>query len=222
MSDLGFSLGRFSREKPEQDERSQPSSWLFEALSQPAKFRPDVRFGGPALEADPQDNPPPPVPEPEAPDPLTEAFARGYAKGSRQASEDAAQRAAADAAARERLSLSFARIDDRLEEELRLRLRDTVAALCEAAIAPLALDPAALGRRIEVAVSMLSRADDDRVVHLNPRDFELVSPRLHSEWKIRPDRTLERGTVRIETGSGGVEDGPATWRRAIAEALQQC
>lgn len=224
MSDLGFSLGRFGRNQGfDREDRSEAVSTLFEALSKPVRFQPDRRFS-----ASPQPEPPikaeepaPAAPEPEAPDPVSEAFARGYAEGHRQAAEDAATRAAADMAARERLALSFARIDERLEEELRLRLRDTVAALCEAAIAPLALDPVALSQRVETAVSMLARTDDDRVIHLNPRDFDLVSPRLRSEWKIRPDRTLERGTVRIETNSGGVEDGPANWRRAISEALQQ-
>ncbi|WP_395328963.1 FliH/SctL family protein [Novosphingobium sp. BL-8H] len=228
MSDLGFSLGRLGRKQWEpddadRDQRSRAASTLFETLARPARFQPDLRFTAttPVAEPPPQEPMVEAPPEPEAPDPIAEAYAQGFAEGHRQAAEAAADRAAADAAARERLALSFARIDERLEEELRLRLRDTVAALCEAAIAPLSLDPVALTRRIETAVSMLARADDDRVIQLNPRDFDLISPRLRSEWKILPDRTLERGSVRIETANGGVEDGPASWRRAIAEALQQ-
>ena len=101
-------------------------------------------------------------------------------------------------------------------------LRDTVAALCEAAIAPLALDEDALARRIVTAVSMLARADDERVIRLHPDDLDLVSQRLSAEWQVEPDPTLERGAVRVETATGGVEDGPGQWRRAIAEALHQC
>lgn len=228
MSDLGFSVRQFGQKRWERDEddrgeRSRAAASLFETLARPARFQPDLRFTATAPSAEPAlQEPLADTPAaPEAPDPIVEAYARGFAEGHRQAAEEAAERAAADVAARDRLALSFARIDERLEEELRLRLRDTVAALCEAAIAPLALDPLALTRRVETAVSMLARADDDRVIQLNPRDFELISPRLRSEWKILPDRTLERGSVRIETANGGVEDGPASWRRAIDEALQQ-
>jgi flagellar assembly protein FliH len=69
---------------------------------------------------------------------------------------------------------------------------------------------------------MFARADDERVICLHPEDLKLVAPRFLAEWPVAPDAALERGTVRIETASGGVEDGPATWRRAIAEALDQC
>ena len=128
----------------------------------------------------------------------------------------------ADAAAREGLALSFERLDKELAEELRQRLRDTVAALCEAAIAPIALDQAALMRRIERAVSLLARADDERLIRLHPDDIALLSPSFAADWQVLPDRTLERGALRVETPSGGVEDGPEMWRRAIAEALHQC
>lgn len=211
MSDLGFPLprSRFS---------------LVEALSGPRGFTPDTRFGGELPSPAPEPEPEPEVPfvEEIAPDPVADAFNSGFAAGYEQATTEALERAAADAAAQEGLALAFTRLDAVLEEELRLRLRDTVAALCEAAIAPLALDPDALTRRIERAVSMLARADDERVVRLHPEDIKLVSPRLSEEWEVEPDPRLERGTIRIESANGGVEDGPATWRLAISEALHQC
>jgi flagellar assembly protein FliH len=182
----------------------------------PSGFRSDARFAPPAETRAPT----PPVHEPE--DPLAVAFAEGYAAGAAEAQANAEYLANELAAAREALGLSFARLDKELEEELRLRLRDTVAALCEAAIAPLALDPDALLTRIQRAVAMLARADDDRVIRLHPDDLSLVSPRLAAEWEVLPDPTLERGALRVETSSGGVEDGPEQWRLAIAEALHQC
>ena len=66
------------------------------------------------------------------------------------------------------------------------------------------------------------RADDERVIHLHPDDIGLVSAQLAQDWQIVPDTALTRGALRIETASGGVEDGPAQWRHAIAEALRQC
>lgn len=208
MSDLGFRI-------------PQTGLSLFEALAEPSGFRADARFGA-VMRVEPQPAPEPaPSEEPDGPDPLEEAFARGFAAGYEQALSEAQAKAEADAAACQGLELSLSRLDAALEEELRMRLRDTVAALCESAIAPLALDEEALLRRIDKAVSMLSRADDDRLIRLHPEDLKLVSPRLSTEWHVDADPRLERGTIRIETINGGVEDGPATWRIAIAEALQR-
>lgn len=215
MSDLGFPV-------------PSPGFNLLEAFARPGGFTPDKRFGSvlpqsePKPEPEPEPEPEVPLEEDNAPDPLAEAFSQGFAAGHAQASAEAATRAAEDAAALEGLALSFARLDSSLEEELRLRLRDTVAALCEAAIAPLAIDEDALMRRITRAVSMLSRADDERVLRLHPDDIKLVSPRLPEEWEVQPEPHLERGTIRIESQNGGVEDGPATWRLAIAEAMHRC
>jgi flagellar assembly protein FliH len=194
---------------------------LLDVFARPPGFRADQRFSEAILLPEPE-----PAGEPEhssldSPYPVAEAFAQGYHAG-REDAERAAQAAAeTDEEARTKLDLSFSRLDKALEEELRLRLRETVAALCEAALAPLAIDENALVRRIEVAAAMLARADDERVIRLHPDDVKLLAPRLKGEWQIKPDPTLERGSIRVEGASGGVEDGPATWRRAIAEALHQ-
>jgi flagellar assembly protein FliH len=184
-------------------------------------FRPDSRFAEwqPVTVLEPE-----PVAqrlEPEV-DPVSEAFMQGYAQGLETARGEAAQAANANAVAAEGLALSFTRLDHALEEQLRERLRDTVIALCEAAIAPLALDEDMLARRISKAAAMLARADDDRVIRVHPEDLELLAPRLLADWQVEADATLERGAIRVEGAHGGVEDGPATWRRAIAEALHQC
>jgi flagellar assembly protein FliH len=206
MSDLGFTISNAGQN-------------LFEALARPSGFRADARFG--AL--------PPPEPRsnriedgPEPTDPVDEAFAQGFAAGYEQALEEARVRAEAESAAREGLAFALSRLDAAQEEELRMRLRETVAALCESAIAPLAIDRDSLLRRIGVAVTMLSRADDDRIIRLHPEDVKLISERMSAEWKIEADARMERGTIRVETANGGVEDGPTTWRMAIAEALQHC
>lgn len=191
-------------------------SALLEGIGSGEGFRVDPRYSGVAPAA------PPPSPEEPLPDPLASAWAEGFAAGEAHAREEALASAKADAEARDRLALSFARLDATLEEELRVRLRDTVAALCEAALAPYALDEDALVARVGKAVAMLARADDDRVIRLHPEDLPLVAPRLSGDWVIQPDATLERGGLRVETASGGVEDGPEQWRRALDEALSQC
>lgn len=185
-------------------------------------FRSDARFAGAAEAPPPDPELPEPEPEVEVQDPVALAWAEGHAAGVAQARTEAEARAAEDAAAREGLALSLQRLDAHLAEELRLRLRDTVVALCETAILPLALDQSALMDRIERAVAMLSRADDDRTIRLHPEDLAFLAPQMPAQWRVAADPALERGAVRIETPGGGVEDGPEQWRRAIAEALHQC
>ena len=155
-----------------------------------------------------------------AEDPLANAWADGFAAGGDEARAESELRARTEAQAREALALGFARLDTEMAETLRQRLRDTVAALCEAALAPLALDEAALASRIDRALALFQRAGDDRTIRLNPEDLASISDRMASDWRVVPDPALERGALRIETDSGGVEDGPAQWRQAIAEALR--
>lgn len=186
----------------------------FAAFAISTGFRSDARFAATAQST--------PASEAEPDDPLAISWAEGYLAGAEQARADAAQQAETEAAAREALTLGFTRLTRDMEELLRQRLRDTVAALCETALAPLALDEAALMRRIERAVAMFARADDDRVIRLNPEDLALVSADFHDDWQVVPDPLLERGALRIESASGGVEDGPAQWRTELAEALQLC
>lgn len=179
------------------------------------RFRSDARFSGTPAPQPPSDDTP-------GEDPLARAFAEGFAAGADEARTQAAENAATEAAARDALTLSFTRLEHDLAEQLRLRLRDTVAALCEAALAPLALDEDALMRRIDQAVALFARADDERVIRLHPDDLKLVSPRLAKDWNVVPDPALARGALRVEAANGGVEDGPPQWRAAIAEALDQC
>ena len=147
-------------------------------------FRSDARFAAPAdtLPAEPE--PPDPEPDIEPEDPLALAWAEGHAAGAEQARTETEARADEDAAAREGLALSLQRLDAQLAEELRLRLRDTVVALCESAILPLALDQTKLMERIERAVAMLSRADDDRTIRLNPEDLAFLAPQMPAQWQI--------------------------------------
>lgn len=160
--------------------------------------------------------------EPQAEDPLAIAYTEGFAAGVDQALAEAQALALAEAEARSGLALSLSRLDVAMAETLRQRLEETVIALCEATLAPLALDRDALAARIERAVAMFTRADDERVIRLNPDDAALLAPDMAADWTLSPDPSLERGALRIETASGGLEDGPEQWRRAIVEALRAC
>jgi len=153
-------------------------------------------------------------------DPLADAYARGYAEGAQAGEAAARTQAAADDAARHRIETALTRIDRDETDRFAARLKDTVLALCEAVLAEAALAPDALARRVAVAAAMFARASDERVIRLHPEDLALVQGRLPDAWHCEPDAALERGAVRVETATGGVEDGPAQWRAALTEALR--
>lgn len=207
-------------------------------------FTPDARFAGLrgieedlprplsvmrmrfAAEPAPETAPPPViVPEfPAAPDPIEEARADAYAQGWADAQEAAELAAAKADETRGRMETVVRRLDGELAEQFRQRLMETVIALCESCLAPLALDKDALLRRVERAVAMFNRADDDRLIRLHPEDLAAIRAYLPNDWQVQADPTLARGAIRMESRSGGVEtggaeDGPEQWRRAIIEAL---
>ena len=175
-------------------------------------FTPDPRFAASfsaATSPDPEDS-------------CRRAWDDGHAAGCTQTQSAADALAADQAEARGKLELTLARLDTQQQELLRQRLFTAIEALCAASLAPLQRDRDALAARVERAAAMLARADDERVLRLNPADIELVGDALPKGLEVRPDPALERGALRLETANGGVEDGPAHWRRAIAEALAQC
>lgn len=155
-------------------------------------------------------------------DPVVEAYQRGYREGAAMAAEEARRAEAERDAARVEIELAFGRLDEDDAARLGDRLRQTVLALCEAAVLPLAVDPKGLAARVERAVSMLQRAQDERVVRLHPDDLALVANLLPATLKVEPDASVERGGLRIETADGGIEDGPGHWRRYLAEAFREC
>lgn len=172
-------------------------------------FTPDIRFGAELAVADPV----------REHDPAEAAYAEGYARGF----DDAAAQAKADAverdAARGKIETAFERLAESEGLRLEERLRETVLALCEQALAPLAMDPDALADRVAKALALLRRTEDERVLRLHPDDLALLAGRLSDGIKVEPDPTLGRGELRVETAEGGLEDGPEHWRRVLSEAL---
>ncbi|WP_347304363.1 FliH/SctL family protein [Croceibacterium sp. TMG7-5b_MA50] len=162
------------------------------------------------------------VPAEPAIDPAEAAFDAGRAQGRLEAMEDARREEADRDAARGQIELAFARMNADALVELRDRLRQTVLTLCEETIAPLAIDPDGLALRVEKAAALLRRAQDEKRVLLHPDDFSLIAARLPAGLECAPDPDVERGALRIETADGGVEDGPAQWRRILAEAFREC
>jgi len=156
------------------------------------------------------------------PDPVAEAYRKGFEDGRAEAEAHAAEREREADAQRAAIELSFARFDAASADALRERLRQTVLALCEDAILPLALDAEGLAARVEKAVGMLQRAQDERRVLLHPEDLALIRDRLPSDLELVADPAIERGGLRIDSDDGGIDDGPKQWRRILAEAFGEC
>ncbi len=190
-------------------EAEPPTPW-FTVLSQSTGFQPDARLGAvpePASE-----------PEPERPDAvLADMLADAEARGR----EAVLAEMASEGAARAALKLSFQKLDAQLNEQLAQRLAETVAALCESALAPMALDAEALQRRCLNAAALLGDATDARL-RLHPDDTALLDPEFAANWTVVPSPEQARGTVVFETTEGTVRDGPDEWRSTLREALDLC
>ncbi len=189
-------------------------SSLPQSLFEPGRgFSRDARFA--PLE-------PAEVPGDRADDPVARAYADGYAKGAEEAGAQAQADTAREMAARGKIEAAFERLAESDTLRLEERLRETILLLCEQAVAPLAIDPEGLSLRIRKALALLRRAEDERVLRLNPQDIALVSGHLPDDLKVEADAALERGEIRVETADGGIEDGPQQWRRILTEALGSC
>lgn len=172
-------------------------------------FRADSRFGG-AIAADLVMR---------RPNPAEGAFTDGYAKGFEEGAAQANAQAQQDAAACGTIEIGLGRLAESEELRFEQRLRETVLALCEQTLAPLAIDPDMLEKRVANALGLLRRTEDERTLRLHPDDLALIAGRLPEQVRVEADPSLERGELRIETAEGGVEDGPGHWHRALAEAL---
>lgn len=181
------------------------------SISAPSSgFMPDGRFSG-FLAGQ--------LTKPAEPDPAEGAFADGYARGFEDGTKQAEAKAALDSVARGRIEQALGRLSDADELRIEAKLRETVLVLCEQTLAPLAADPEAIAMRVNRALGLFRRSEDEKVLRLHPEDIDLLEHRLPDALRVEGDSTLERGELRVETPEGGVEDGPGQWRRALSEAL---
>ena len=185
----------------------------YAALGRPGAFTPNARFAR---------SPVPQAPDPVETDPAVDAYSSGYRDGLAAARAEAEAALLRERQERARIELAFAMFDADSALALRENLRTTVLALCEDAVLPLALDKEGLACRIEAAAAMFQRRHDQRTILIHPDDLELVRDSVSDTLDLRPDPSVERGGLRVETEDGGVEDGPEQWRRAIAETLGSC
>ena len=146
---------------------------------------------------------------------LHEAYTRGVADGRAEAEA----RFAANSETGARLAGTWQRLDTTLAAEAAERLTEAVVALCEATLAPLALDPQAIADRAARAIDLLVERDAATTLRLHPDTLALVAPLLPTDLALRPDPTLARGALAVDTPEGGLIDDPTEWPRAIRAAI---
>ncbi len=157
-----------------------------------------------------------PLPEPAPPKDYDRGFAAGEAAGRAAAQAEIA----AEKDQKTALRLAFRELDQAAMDALAQELSNTVMALCDSVLAQNAADPKALEERARDAARKLGSAAGSCTLHLHPDDIADLEEGLFSGWQIEADPGLERGSVVLTGEEGGVRDGPAEWRRAIAAALR--
>lgn len=193
---------------------SRPTSWLASLDKQTTgkgEFQADLRFVAGVANA--------------APAPLDDEatrLAEAFAKGREQGRKDAGEQADTAAGERRKLGSAIRALDTELTEQLAQLLSESVLALCEATLAPAALDTDLLQRRCAKVAAMLEDARSHIVLRLAPADIEQLDDTFRAEWTITPDEALAPGDVRVEGKQGAVADGPSEWSATIAEALATC
>ncbi len=183
-------------------------------IGQQQGFAPDPRYA--ARGELPQEPLAPPASG--GPDELAIAFQKGREQGL----ADAAAAAGQAAVERRRLGSALRRMDEDMIERLGREMTETIAVLCEETLAPLALDRALLAQRCGKAAALLGARTAGQVLYLHPQDIAELGEEIAANWDIQPDPALERGGLRIESTDGGISDGPAQWRAALAEGLGLC
>lgn len=202
------------------DTRLPPPGWLA-AIGEAQDFR-EMLPGFAAAEEAPVSEPEPvPQPEPEpVADPVPDLVAQAYSQGEAAGRAAALAEAAQDAARQRGLRLAFRTLDEAASETLAADLADTVIALCEGVLGAHAADRDALLARCHEAARRIGGAAAGLRLHLHPEDIETLGPDALGGWEVAADGALERGALLLEGPDGALRDGPADWRRAIADAVR--
>ncbi|MEM8723975.1 MAG: FliH/SctL family protein [Pseudomonadota bacterium] len=193
-------------------ERAQPD-WIA-ALGGREGFQPGSPFAT-AHRSPPVETSPLPA-EPQQTDAIARAFAEGEAAGRAAAEADAK----AEMERQRELRLTFRAFDQAALDSLASELSETVVALCEQVLEASALDRDGLIERCQWAARRIGSGASQATLHLHPEDIAMLGNDALADWEVRADPAMLRGSLLLESPDGAVRDGPAEWRRAIAEAVR--
>ncbi|HZV18871.1 MAG TPA: FliH/SctL family protein [Sphingobium sp.] len=132
-----------------------------------------------------------------------EAFLQGFEEGERLAREAAAR----DNDARTALAAAIGQIAQAGEGELAQLLSQAVVRLVTQIIGEVPIDPAVLKARCEAVAACIDSDESRAVLEVNPDDMPLLETEPMAVTLVANPQ-LSRGSVRIATAEGWVEDGP--------------
>lgn len=132
-----------------------------------------------------------------------EAFVAGFHEGERHAREAAA----ADDAARLALAGAVTRIASAGEGTLASLLSEAVLRLVGQVVGEVAIDEGRLAQRCAEVAACIDPDDGKAVLEVNPDDLPLIDAGGIGV-ALAPNPALARGSVRLATADGWIEDGP--------------
>jgi len=142
-----------------------------------------------------------------------QAFLQGFQEGERLTRE-AAER---DNDARAELAAALGQLAQAGEGELARLLSQAVLRLVAQIIGEVPIDPAVLKARCDAVAACIDGDESRAVLEVNPEDLPLLEAEAMAVT-LAANPALSRGSVRIATADGWVEDGPDV-RLARLQAL---
>ena len=132
-----------------------------------------------------------------------DAFAQGLDEGVRVATESFA----ADEEAKARLAEALAQIAPAANGALSTLLSAAVLRLVTQIVGEVSVDAELLAKRVGAVAAFIEEGQGRQRLHVNPDDMVLLQGREFG-LELTPDASIGRGSVRLDTADGWIEDGP--------------
>ena len=145
-----------------------------------------------------------------------DAFAQGFDEGRRTVELELA----ADREALARLTESLEALRPEPTGALAAMLAETVERLVRQIVGSVEIDGKLLRERAETVAAMIGEDTDPARLLVHPEDAPLLGD-ARVPVEIATDPALPRGTVRLESGAGWIEDGPVVRLERLRRALDQ-
>lgn len=141
-------------------------------------------------------------------DPIEQASQEGFVAGFQEGDRMAREAMEADDAARMALTAAIEQIASAGEGTLASLLSQTVLRLVTQIVGEVPVDEARLAERCAAVAACIDSDDTKSVLEVNPLDLPLIDAGTIGGIALSPNPALSRGSVRLATAEGWVEDGP--------------
>jgi len=144
------------------------------------------------------------------------AFAQGFEEGRRAVEEMVAEERTAIV----QLAASLEVLKPQPSQALAMLLSETVERLVRQIMGTVEIDRDTLLDRAQKAAELIGEEAGPMRMRLHPDDLELLS-NASIDTPLLADNSLLRGTIRLETDEGWIEDGPEARLERLRAALDQ-